>query len=59
MRFSHVHFGWDKLAPLALGMVTLLLAAHAGAQAERVARTTINPALIVWSPLVISFAVFV
>ena len=52
MRFHPVNLGWDKLAPLALGMVALLLAANAGAQAERVARTTINPALIVWYPVV-------
>ena len=52
MRFHHVNLGWGKLAPLALGVVTLLLAANAGAQAELVARTTINPALIIWYPLV-------
>ena len=37
---------------MALGVVVLLSAANAGAQAEPVARTTINPALIIWHPVV-------
>lgn len=52
MRFHHANLGWGKLAPLALGVVALLSATNAGAQAELVARTTINPVLIIWHPVV-------
>jgi hypothetical protein len=52
MRLHLVNLGWSRLAPLALGVVALLSAANAGAQAEPVARTTINPALIIWHPVV-------
>jgi hypothetical protein len=52
MRLHLVNLGWSKLAPLALGVIALLSAANAGAQTELVARTTINPALIVWHPVV-------
>ena len=52
MRLHLVNLGWTRLAPLALGVIALLSAANAGAQAEPVARTTINPVLIIWHPLV-------
>src|SRR5262245_40280207 len=52
MRLHLMKLGWRRLATVALGMVILLSAANAGAQAEPVARTTINPALIIWHPLV-------
>ena len=52
MRLHLVNLGWTRLAPLALGVIALLSAANAGAQAEPVARTTINPALIIWHPMV-------
>lgn len=51
MRFHHANLGWGKLAPLALGVVALLSATNVSAQAEPVARTTINPALIIWHPV--------
>ena len=52
MRLHLVNLGWSRLAPLALGVIALLSATNAGAQAEMVARTTINPALIIWHPVV-------
>jgi hypothetical protein len=52
MRLHLVNLSWRRLAIVALGVVALLSAANAGAQAEPVARTTINPALIIWHPVV-------
>jgi hypothetical protein len=52
MRLHFVHLGWSTLAPLALGVIALLSTASAGAQAEPVAWTTTNPALIIWHPVV-------
>jgi len=52
MRLHFVNLSWRRLAIMALGVVVLLSAANAGAQAEPVARTTINPALIIWHPVV-------
>jgi hypothetical protein len=52
MRLHLVNLRWSRLAPLALGVVALLLAVNADAQSEPVARTTINSALIVWHPVV-------
>jgi hypothetical protein len=52
MRLYFVKLWGRRLAIVALGVVALLSAANAGAQAEPVARTTINPALIIWHPVV-------
>jgi hypothetical protein len=52
MRPHLANFCWSTLATVALGVVALLSAADADAQAEPVARTTINPALIIWHPVV-------
>ena len=52
MRLHFVNLSWRRLAIMALGVVVLLSAANAGAQAEPVARITINPALIIWHPVV-------
>jgi len=52
MHLHLVNLRWRTLATVALGAVALLSAASAGAQSEPVARTTINPALIIWYPLV-------
>jgi hypothetical protein len=53
MRLHLANLGWSRLAPLALGVIALLSAADADVQAEPVAQTTINPALIIWHPVVI------
>ena len=53
MRLHLANFWWSTLATVALGVVALLSAADADAQAEPVAQTTINPALIIWHPVVI------
>lgn len=52
MRLHLVHLCWSRLATLTFGVVVLLSAANAGTQSEPVARTTINPALIIWHPVV-------
>jgi hypothetical protein len=52
MRLHLVALCWSKLVPVALGLVALLSTANAGAQAEPVAQTTINPVLIIWHPVV-------